>query len=151
MKEPWIKTRTGEISNVTMCGNTIRFAVMTERDAAIHLSYPQVANILLDQGDSRSILTLYDAKLYIPSYARLALQVVAYTENLLDFSRVRVIEVKIDNNLISVVDSVSSTVLLSLPLAPFVKFEVDKVHTVRMTALKDSLWKFEKPSCLESS
>ena len=78
--------------------------------------------MLLDEGDHRSLLTLYSAELYFPNYPALPLQAVAATDDLLDFSRVRVIELRFKDNSISVLDTSSGMVMLRLPLPPKTNF-----------------------------
>ena len=135
---PWVRTSPGEVANISVCGRKITFSVMTHRDAAIHLQYPQKANILLDAGDHKSLMTLYNAKLYMPNYPSLALQAVAKTENLLDPSRQRYLELQFEGKRISVADKMSGLVLLSLPLAKDIKEK--QVHSIQVTALRDALW-----------
>ena len=103
--------------------------------------------MLLDQGDHRSILTLYSAQKYLPNYPSLPLQAVAETENLLDFSRARVLEVRFGGGEMVVADAGSSLPMLRLPLAPGVAFSPNASHAITVTALRDSLWKFERMPC----
>lgn len=87
------------------------------------MNYPQKTNILLDEGDHRSLITTYSANLYFPNYPELPLQAVADTQNLLDFSRVRVLEIRVQGKLLVIADTASGTMLLKLPLAPNVNFD----------------------------